>query len=219
MLRATKGKVEFGVSIKRGSFSGLNTKVKAMMASDLTVGGTEDIISRLHELLLSKQKSLLHSKERLRATSDTKSNFEMDFKRAKLMLDVLKGLHTDAECELSRARVALQDALSFEFNPIPTPDASVVVEENGEGFSSVNAHQEDSVAQLQQRLRCEEHNVQSSLSKLSAAEKDFVLKQNELSSSEETYGEEIQHQVVLEKMLTLIADYLSKLKGFINHPP
>jgi hypothetical protein len=83
----------------------------------------------------------------------------------------------------------------------------------------MHSHQEDSVAQLQQRLRCDEQNVQSSLSKLSAAEKDFVLKQNELSSSEKAYGEEIQHQVVLEKMLTLIADYLSKLKGFINHPP
>jgi hypothetical protein len=221
MLRATKGKVESGVSIKRGSFSVLSTRVKAGMASDLTVGGTEDLISRLHELLLSKQKSLLQSKERLRASSDTKSDIEMDFKRAKLMLDVLKGLHTDAECELSRARVALQDALSFESNPIPTPDASVVVEENGEGFSSVNAHLEDYVAQLQQRLRCEERNVQSSLSKLSAAEKDFVLKQNELGNCEEGYGEEVEHQVVLERMLTLIADYLSKLKGGIlltTHP-
>ena len=221
MLRATKGKVESGVSIKRGSFSILNTRVKAGMASDLTVGGTEDLISRLHELLLSKQKSLLQSKERLRASSHTKSDIEMDFKRAKLMLDVLKGLHTDAESELSRARVALQDALSFESNPIPTPDASVVVEENGEGFSSVNAHLEDSVAQLQQRLRCEERNVQSSSLKLSAAEKDFILKQNELASCEEGYGEEVDHQVVLERMLTLIADYLTKLKGGIlltTHP-
>ena len=137
------------------------------------------------------------------------------------MLDVLKGLHIDAECELARARVALQDALSFQSNPIPTPDASVVVEENVEGFSSVNAHHDDYVAQLQQRLRCEERNVQSSLSKLSAAEKDFILKENELSSSEEAYGEEVQHQVVLEKMLTLIADYLSKLKGGVlltTHP-
>ena len=131
------------------------------------------------------------------------------------MLDVLKGLHTDAECELSRACVALQDALSFESNHIPTPDASFVVEEYVEGFSSVNAHHDEFVAQLQQRLQCEERNVQSSLSKLFAAEKDFILKENELTSSEEAYGEEIQHQVVLEKMLTLIADDLSKLKGGI----
>ena len=193
MLRATKGKVEYGVSIKRGSFSVLNTRVKAGMAPDLTVGGTEDLISRLHELLLSKQKSLLQSKERLRASSDTKSDIEMDFKRAKLMLDVLKGLHTDAECELSRARVALQDAFSFECNPIPTPEASFVVEETVEAFSSVNAHEEDSVAQLQQRLRCEEQNVQSSLLKLSTTEKDFILKQNELGSCEEGYGEEVEH--------------------------
>jgi len=221
MLRATKGKVESGVSIKRGSFSALNTRVKAGMASDLTMGGTEDLISRLHELLLSKQKSLLQSKERLRASRDTKSDIEMDFKRAKLMLDVLKGLHADAECELSRARVALQDALSFESNPIPTPDAIVVVEETVETFSSLNAHEEDSVAQLQQRLRCEERNVQSSLLKLSAAEKDFFVKQNEVASCEEGYGEEVEHQVVLEKMLTLIADYLTKLKGGIlltTHP-
>ena len=91
-----------------------------------------------------------------------------------------------------------------------------MVEENVEGFSSVNAHQEDSVAQLQQRLRCEERNVQSSLSKLSAAKKDFILKENEFSNSEEAYGEEVQHQVVPEKMLTLIANYLSKLKGGIS---
>ena len=221
MLRQTKGKVESGVSIKRGSFSVLNTRVKAGMASDLTVGGTEDLIRRLHELLLSKQESLLQSKERLRASSDTKSDIEMDFKRAKLMLDVLKGLHTDAECELSRARVALQDALTFESNPIPTPDASVVVEETVETYSSVNAHEEDSVAQLQQRLRCEERNVQSSLLKLSAAEKDFIVKQNKLGSCEEGYGEEVEHQVVLERMLTFIADYLTKLKGGIlltTHP-
>jgi hypothetical protein len=139
LLRGSKRKVETGVYVKRGSLSVLNPRLKAMIASDPPKRGTEDIISRLHELLLSKQKSLLHSKEQLCATSDTKSDFEMDFKREKLMLDVLKGLHTDAECELSRARVALQDALSFESNPIPTPDASVVVEENGEGFSSVNA--------------------------------------------------------------------------------
>ena len=221
LLRAPKVKVETGVVVKRGTLRVLNPRLKAMMASDPPKRGTEDIISRLHELLISKQKSLLHSKDRLRATSDTKSNFEMDFKRAKLMLDVLKGLHNDAECELSRARVALQDALTFESNPIPTPDGSVVVEGYNEGSSSVNAHQEDSVAQLQQRLRCEERNVQSSLAKLSAAEKDFFLKENELATSEETYGEEVQHQVVLEKMLTLIADYLSKLKGGIlltTHP-
>ena len=221
LLRATKVKVETGVSLKRNNLSVFNPRVKAMMSSDPPKRGTKDIITRLHELLLSKQKTLLQSKERLRASSDTKSNFEMDFKRAKLMLDVLKGLHTDAECELSRARVALQDALSFESNHIPTTDASVVGEEYVERLSSVDAHQEESVAQLQQRLRCEERNVHSSLSKLSAAEKDFILKENELASSEEAYGEEVQHQVVLEKMLTLIADYLSKLKGGIlltTHP-
>ena len=221
LLRATKGKAETGVSVKRSSFGVLNPRVKAMMASDPPKCGTEDIISRLHELLLSKQKSLLNLKEQLRATSDCKSDFEMDFKRAKLMLDVLKGLHIDAECELARARVALQDALSVQSNPILTPDASVVVVGNVEGFPLINAHQEESVAQLQQRLRCEERNVQSSLSKLSAAEKDFIFKENELSSCEEAYGEEVQHQVVLEKMLTLIADYLSKLKGgdlLTTHP-
>ena len=90
-----------------------------------------------------------------------------------------------------------------------------MVEEYVEGFSPVNAHHDDYVAQLQQRLRYEERNVQSSLSKLSAAEKDFILKENELTSSEEAYGEEVQHQVVLEKMLTLIAYYLFKLKGGI----
>ena len=84
LLRATKGKAETGVSVKRSSFGVLNPRVKAMMASDPPKCGTEDIISRLHELLLSKQKSLLNLKEQLRATSDCKSDFEMDFKRAKL---------------------------------------------------------------------------------------------------------------------------------------
>ena len=221
LLQRTKVKVETGVSVKRNTLSVFRGGVKAMMSSDPPKLGTEDIITRLHELLLSKQKTLLQSKERLRATCASKSNFEMDFKRAKLMLDVLKGLHTDAEGELSRARVALQDALSVESNHIPLIDASGVEEENVEGMSLGHAHQDEFVAQLQQRLRCEERNVQSSLSKLSVAEKDFILKENELSSSEEAYADEVQHQLVLEKMLTLIADYLSKLKGGIlltTHP-
>ena len=221
LLRATKAKVETGVSVRRGSHSVFRGGVKAMMASDPPKRGTEDIISRLHELLLSKQKTLLQSKDKLRNTCAMKSNFEMDFKRAKLMLDVLKGLHTDAEGELSRARLALQDSLSFESNHSPSTDASGVVQESVEEISLVNAYEGESVAQLQQRLRCEERNVQSSLSKFSVAEKDFILKENELTSSEEAWAEEVQHQVVLEKMLTLIADYLSKLKGGIlltTHP-
>lgn len=42
----------------------------------------------------------------------------MGFKHEKLVLDVLKGLHTNGECELSRAHPALQDALSFESSHI-----------------------------------------------------------------------------------------------------
>ena len=74
LLRATKVKVETGVLVIRGIFSVLNPRVKAMMASDPPKRGTEDIITRFHELLLSKHSTLLHSKKWLHAAIDTKSN-------------------------------------------------------------------------------------------------------------------------------------------------